>query len=212
MTVTLSTIRNRIGERLQDPSFRSISSASIDDVVNQSLKYYKFRRFWFNESVAEITLTQGVSIVPNIPTDLLQELPDGAFTIFYSNVYYPLQKSPTNIFDSENVSATGLPFIYTFRNNQYEVYFLPNIAYDLFLRYLKDYNDLDGDNSTNDFLKYADMMIYYNALSRIFGEYKQDPTMEAYYTARATDEETNVSRRTTALSGTGQLSLNSNLL
>lgn len=212
MTVTLSTIRNRIGARLQDPSFRSISSSAIDDVINQSLKYYKFRRFWFNDSSAEITLVQGDSVVPNIPVDLLQELPQGGMTIFYGNIYYQLDKRSSEIFDSENVSGVGLPYIYTYRDQKYEVYFLPNIAYTLIIRYLKDYDDLSADGDTNDFLKFSDMMIYYNALSRIFGEYKQDPKMEAYYTARASDEEQNVSRRTTALSGTGTLSLNSNLL
>lgn len=212
MTVTLSTIRNRIGSRLQDASFRSISSANVDDIINQSLKYYKFRRFWFNDSVVDITLVQGQSVVPSIPSDLLQELPEGAMTILYSNIYYPLEKRSSEIFDNENVSATGLPYIYTYRKQQYEVYFLPNIAYLLKLRYLKNYVDLVADGDTNDFLTFADMMVYYNSLSRIYGEYKQDPKMEAYYTARATDEESNVNRRTSSLSGTGSLVLHSNLI
>lgn len=212
MTVTLSTIRNRIGARLQDTSFRSVSSATVDDVINQSLKYYKFRRFWFNDTEADITLTQGVAVIPNIPSDLLQEIPEGGLTIFYGNIYYPLEKRSSQVFDTENVSAIGLPYIYTYRGQQYELYFLPNIAYTLKLRYLKDYADLSADADTNDFLHFADMMIYYNALSRIFGELKQDPKMETYYTARAEDEEKNVGRRTTALAGTGSLVLNSNLI
>ncbi len=212
MTNTLLSIRNRIGKRLQDTSFRSISSADVDDVINQSLKYYKFRRFWFNDAEQDITLTQGVGVVPNIPADLLQEIPEGGLTIFYGNIYYPLEKRSSQVFDSENVSAIGLPYIYTYRAQQYEVYFLPNIDYTLKLRYLKDYDDLSADADTNDFLKFADMMIYYNALSRIYGEYKQDPKMETYYTGRASDEETNVGRRSSSLTGTGSLVLNSNLI
>ncbi len=212
MTNTLLSIRTRIGERLQDTSFQSISAASVTDVINQTLKYYKFRRFWFNDKEVDITLTQSTAVVPSMPTDLLCELPDGGLTILYSNVYYPLQKVSSQIYDSDNVSATGLPYQYTYRAQQYEVYFLPNIAYTLKFRYLKDYADLAANGDTNDFLTYADMMIYYNALSRIYGEYKQDEKMSGYYTSRANDEMENVGRRTSALTGTGQLTLNSYLI
>lgn len=223
MTITLATLTNRIGERLQDTSFQSISLASVIDVINQSLRYYKFRRFWFNDRAVPggITLVQGQNLVPNIPSDFLVELPEGGLTIFYGNVYYPLEKRSSEIFDSENVSGIGLPYMYTFRaqnqanysagNQGFEVYYKPNIAYTLLFRYLGDYPDLVNSTDTNDFLAYADMMIYYNALSRIFGEYKQDSKMEAYYTSRANDEEENVSRRTTGLAGTGQLIINSQL-
>lgn len=198
--------------RLQDASFRSISSSNVDDVINQALKYYKFRRFWFNDTEVDITLTVSDRVVPDIPDDLLQELPEGGLSIFYGNIYYPLEKRSSQLFDNDDVSATGLPYMYTYRNQGYEVYFLPNIAYTLKLRYLKDYDDLASDGDTNDFLTHADMMIYYNALSRIYGEFKQDAKMEAYYTSRASDEEINVSRRTSALAGTGTLTIHSNLV
>lgn len=213
-TVTLLTLQNRIGERLQDTSFQSISLAAVTDVINQVLKYYKFQRFWFNEEMQPLVLTQGVGIIPsaNMPTDFLCEIPDGGLTIFFGNRYWKLDKRSSEVFDSENVSANGLPYIYTYRAGQYEVYYLPNNNYTLNLRYLKDYVDLSSGTDTNDFLNYADMMIYYNALSRIYGEFKQDSKMETYYTSRAEDECTNVSRRTSALTGTGTLTLNSNLL
>lgn len=213
-TVTLLTLQNRIGTRLQDPTFQSISLDAVTDVLNQVLKYYKFQRFWFNDAEQDINLVQGQSVIPpaSIPANFLCELQDGALTIFYGNIYYPLEKRSSEIFDSENISAIGLPYIYTYRAEQYEVYFLPNIAYLLKFRYLKDYPDLVSGTDTNDFLQNADMMIYYNALSRIYGEFKQDSKMEAYYTSRFQDEEANVSRRTSTLSGTGTLVLNSNLL
>ena len=54
-------------------------------------------------------------------------------------------------------------------------------------------------------------MIIYNALSRIYAEYKQDPNMEQYYTARAKDEELNLKRRSDSLTGSGVLTINSYL-
>lgn len=212
MTTTLADIRKNIGERLQDPSFQSISAASVDAVINQALSYYKYSRFWFNESLSTITLNVNDPVVPNIPADLLVELPNGGLTIHYSTVYYPLEKRSSEIYDSGNVQAVGLPYIYTYRNQQYEVYFYPNIQYTLLFRYLKDYNPLIENNDHNDFTDFAPQMITYNALSRIYAEYKQDPNMEAYYTARAQDEKINVERRSSGLTGSGTLTLTSYLV
>lgn len=208
---TLADIRTKIAERLQDPSFTSISSASVDSVINEALRYYKYHVFWFNESVYTVVLTQGNPVVPSLPSDFLMELTSGGLTIHYSNLFYPLRKISSDVFDGMNVEAVGIPYVYTYRNKQVEVYFYPNIAYTLTIRYIKDYADLLTGTDTNDFTVYADRMITYNALSRIYAEYKHDPNMEAYYTARAKDEETNLKRRSDSLAGSGSLTLHSYL-
>ncbi|MDE2233461.1 MAG: hypothetical protein KGJ90_05120 [Patescibacteria group bacterium] len=216
MTITLSTLRNRIGARLQDASFQSVSVSNINDVINQSLRHYKYFRFWFNDNESDITLPQGTpgqpSVVPNIPSDFLQELPQGGLSILYANIYFPLEKRSSMVFDSENVGAIGLPYMYVYRAQQFEVYYLPNIAYTLKFRYIKDYADLVNDTDTNDFLTFADKLIYYDSLMRIFGEFKQDEKMESYYGQKAADEFETVTRRTSSLVATGTLVLNSNLL
>jgi hypothetical protein len=189
-----------------------VSLANVTDAINQSLRYYKYRRFWFNDAEQDITLTQGNPVVPNIPSNFLQELPEGGLTIAYSTVFYPLEKRTSEVFDNENVQGLGLPYCYVYRAQQFEVYFYPNIAYTLKLRYLKDYSDLAASSDTNDFLTYADMMIYYNALSRIYAEFREDSEMETYYTARAENEMNNVMLRSSHLVGTGSLVLNSHLL
>lgn len=208
---TLAEIRTKIAERLQDPSFTSITSASVDSVINDALRYYKYHVFWFNEKSTIITLNQGDPVIPNIPADFLVELQSGGLTIHYSNLFYPLRKISSDVYDGSNVEGIGIPYVYTYRSQQFEVYFYPNIAYDLTLRYIKDYADLVNGTDTNDFTVYADRMIIYNALSRIYAEYKQDPNMEQYYTARARDEELNLKRRSDSLTGSGVLTINSYL-
>lgn len=212
VTTTLLTLQTRIGARLKDPAFQSVALSDVTDVLNQSLEFYKYRRFWFNDKEADITLTQGQPVIPNIPADFLQELPEGGLTIAYSTVFYPLEKRTSQVFDNENVEGVGLPYCYTYRAQQFEVYFYPNIAYLLKFRYLKDYPALAAGSDTNDFLNFADMMIYYDAMSRIYGEFKEDKDMESYYTARAANEMQNVMLRSSHLTGTGSLVLNSNLL
>jgi len=208
----LGDIQARIGARLQDRTFQSIPLADVTDIINQSLAYYKYKRFWFNEAVTTITLNQGDPLVPNIPADFLEELPNGGLVIHYSTVHYLIEKRSSFIFDGEDVQGVGLPYIYCFRNGSFYLYFYPNIAYSLIFRYLRDYQPFANVTDTNDFLTYADRMIEYNALSRIYSEYKQDATMEQYYTARADDEERNLRRRSSALTGTGTLTLQSYLI
>lgn len=208
---TLAEIRNKIAERLQDPSFTSVSSASVDAVINDAIRYYKYHTFWFNEAATVITLNQGNPVIPSIPDDFLMELSAGGLTIHFSNLFYPIRKVSSDVYDGMNVQAIGIPYVYTFRAQQFEVYFYPNIAYSLTLRYIRDYDDLVNDGDTNDFTTYADRMIIYNSLSRIYAEYKQDSNMEQYFTARANDEETNLKRRSDSLTGSGALTLNSYL-
>lgn len=209
---TLLDLRTNIAIRLQDPNFTGIASSNVDAAINTALTYYKRRHYWFNEAIAPITLTQGNPVIPNIPSDFLMEINPGGLTIKYSNLNYEVFKRSSPIYDAENFAGVGLPYIYTFRNKQFELYYFPDQAYTLNFRYLKDYATLINNADTNDFLTYADVMIYYNALSRIYGEYKQDPTMEAYYTARAADEEDDLKRRSGSLIGTGSLTLHSQLL
>lgn len=209
---TLLDARTDIAARLQDPTFNGIPSSSIDSAINTAVIYYKNRHYWFNEAKATITLTLGNGVVPNIPTDFLSELPNGGLSIAYSNIIYPIKKVSSEIFDNQSYNGQGIPFIYVYRAQQFEIYYLPSIAYSLILRYLKDYPLLVNTTDTNDFLAQAYQMIIYNALSRLYAEYKQSPTMEAYYTQRADDEEQFLKRRSGALTGTGSLTISSQLV
>lgn len=188
---------------------QGVTAPVIDGYLNDSLRYYKYHRFWFNETAETIVLNQDDPVVPNVPTDFLQEIERGGLSIVYSQVTYPLNKVASEVYDSWNISALGLPALYTYRNEQFEVYPFPNTTYSLIFRYLKDYADLVNDNDSNDFTTLADRVLLYDALSRIYAEYKQDPNMEAYFTARAANEEKNLLKRSSALSGSGTLTTDS---
>lgn len=202
---TLGSLRGLIADRLQDPNFQSISASSVNAVINDSIRFYKYRRYWFNETETTLTCTVSNPILPSIPSDFLFELDRGAMAINYSNSVYPVVKINTEQYDCRNVEGLGMPEVYVYRNNQFEVYPYPNVAYSVKLRYIKDYADLVNDVDSNDFTTIADRVILYDALSRIYSEYKQDPNMESYYSNRAVNEEANILKRSSALSGSGTL-------
>lgn len=202
---TLGSLRGLIADRLQDPNYQSISASSVNAVINDSLRFYKFRRYWFNETEDDLPCTVNDPILPSLPSDFLYELNRGGLSIYYSNAVYPLVKIDTERFDNLNTEGLGMPAFYVYRNNQIELYPYPNVAYSVKLRYIKDYADLVNDVDYNDFTTIADRVILYDALSRIYAEYKQDPNMESYYSARAENEEANILKRSSALSGSGTL-------
>jgi len=202
---TLGQMKSTIGDVLQDTSFMSISASSVTSVINDAISYYKNRRYWFNEIKTDLTTTVGNPVLAGVPSDFLREIERGGLSIVYGNSIYSLAKVSTESYDILDNGGSGLPRVYTYRNNQIELYTYPDAAYTLRLRYIKDYAELSQDSDTNDFMTHADRMVRYNALSRIYAEYKQDEKMEAYYTAKADDEEKNLLKRSNALSGSGTL-------
>lgn len=209
---TLEQIRNTIGEVLQDTAFMSVSVSSVTSVINDVVNYFKFRRYWFNETEADLTATVGNPVLSGMPSDFLREIEHGGLTIRYSNIVYPLKKISTESYDKMDNSGLGLPRFYTYRNNRIELYPYPSDAYTVRLRYLKDYAELSLNSDSNDFTSNADRLVRYEALARIYAEYKQDDKMESYYTARSASEENNLLKRSNALSGSGSLVKDSFLL
>lgn len=202
---TLGELRTAIGERLQDTSFQSISASSVNAIINETIRFYKYRRYWFNETSAVVNCTVGNPVLTGVPSNLLYELQNGGLTIVYANASYPLCKVDTASYDVINIQALGMPDKYTYRAQQFELYPYPNVNYAVTMRYIRDYADLVNDGDSNDFTNIAEKQVLYNALSRIYAEYKMDSNMESYYTARADNEEQNILKRSSALSGTGTL-------
>ena len=210
---TLGALITAVSKRLLDTSNTIVSTADIADNINAAIAYYKFYRFWFNENESTITLSEGVGDI-TLPSDFLIDLPNNeAFTIVENGVRYPLAKLDSAMFNQENSAGEGMPYCYTFRDNSYECYYLPDQDYTAECRYLKEYDAFQTDGTenslSNDFTTYADRLIMYNALSRLHGELRQDEKMETYYSTRAADELKNLQRRTQMQVASGSLTVES---
>lgn len=204
---TFGALKIKASKKLLDPSNTAISISDVGDAINEALSYWKNSRFWFNERSTTVTLNVNDPIIPSIPTDFLYEISDNGFVINYNNLSYTLAKVHPREYDARNIKGIGLPDIYTWRDGRYEIYYLPNIPYQLSIYYIRDYDDLSDDADTNDFTDKADRLLYYDALSRLFGEQRQDQTMASYYKARAEDEAANLFARGFNQTASGNLSV-----
>ncbi len=209
---TLGELRAQIAERLQDTSLQSISASSVNTIINETISYYKFRRYWFNEKEATLSTTADSAVLSGIPSDFLFELSRGGLSVIDNQYVYPLQKVDTFTYDANDIGTRGIPSMYVYRDRTFDLYPIPERVYPVTLRYIKEYADLVNDVDSNDFTTIGERMVRYNALSRIYAEYKMDAQMEAYYTARADNEEQNLLKRSSALSGTGTLAVETRIL
>ena len=153
-----------------------------------------------------MTLVTDNPEVTNFPTDYQKPL-EGFCSIFYSQQYWKVTKVLPSIYDAENIQGKGIPYIITERAGKWYVYFIPDQDYTMQLYYLKDYAALQDDSDTNDFTEEAPALMRYDALSRLYGELKQDEKMEAYYTARAQAEFDVLKQQTQSRQRTGYLEI-----
>lgn len=208
-------MKTYVSERLLDPNNTSISAANVGSAINDAIRYWKMRRFWFNTADTTVTLVQGDSeIYLTSITDFLVELPmDDGFVIEYSGIRYPLYKrNPRDFDDVYLTNGVGLPFIYTVKSGRYFSYYIPDQDYKLRVWYMKDYENLVNTDDTNDFTVNAERMIELWAIANLIAEFRQDKEMEPYYRNAAQNEYTNcLGVRNAKVNSSGHLTLHSYL-
>ena len=205
---TLTELQTKVSTRLLDTSNTVVSLSQITDALNSAIKTWKYKRFWFNTKIGNITLTaDSATLTP--PADFLIELPKSGFTINYGNTKWPIKKISPNMYDELDNQSNGLPRLYTKVGGVYSVYYIPDQAYTVICRYLEDYDDLASSGDSNDFTTNAEDLIMYDALAKLHGELRQDEKMESYYAARAVNEYKILRDFTSKNTASGELSVNS---
>jgi hypothetical protein len=205
---TFSQLKTKIARKLIDPNSTAVSLANVGEAINDAIRFWRYNPLWFNEATATVTLVVGDPVVPSIPSDFLFEDEENGFVILYNQISYSLKKKHPKEYDLTSIqNAVGLPYIYTWRNGVYSVYYNPNLAYTMNIYYIKNYVDLVADGDSNDFTNYADQLIVYEALSRLTGEDRQDTAVGDSYFAKANREFENLKKRSRRHSATGRLTV-----
>lgn len=209
---TFGQLKTLVSQKLLDPNNTAVSATDVGNAINDAIKFWKFRRLWFNVVSDTATLTEHDPVIP-LPSNFLVEIVDNPFRIAYSTMRYDMQKRDPNVFDDWFLTnGYGIPQIYTNKAGIYYCYPIPDRDYTLLRYYLKDYDELTTDDQTNDFTDHADKLILYDALSRLYAENRQDDKMEAYYSARGEDEFTRLTTFTALKEAPEDLTLDSYLM
>ncbi len=209
---TLAEVRSFVMKRLLDPSGTSATSADVDGMINQSIDYWKKRRFWFNEKTETVTLPESDNTIP-LPDDFyVPSLDYGGFVIEYSGIRYPLYKLSEATYNGYYLTnGVGQPFWYSKQASpdNYVVYPIPDRDYTLRCFYLKEYDALENDADENDWTGVAQNLIQYQSLSYGMNDFRQDFTAADRFETMAQREYQNLLLRTRKENATGSLTLNS---
>lgn len=208
---TFGAAKTAIARRLLDENNTAVTDVEIGEAVNEAISFWKHKRFWFNSTDTDLSISTGDSEI-SLPADFLIPIPRNAITVVQSGMTYPVEKVIPKVFDSfSNTTSTGRPLIYCYRDGALQFYPLADRDYAGKLYYIKDYTDFltDGtqDTLTNDFLGEGLSLIQSHALANLHGELRQDEKMEDRYTKRANSEYNNLRVRTNSLLKTGTLTV-----
>ena len=206
---TLAQLRTRITSKLDDGSIVRPDAAQVDAQINSTIDFYENDGFWFTQGLVTLQCQEGQRVLPNIPSDFKMVIEPNALVIIQGNIRYPMEHVTPLAFDTIDVDATGRPVWYTYRNGNFELYYIPDQDYDVRLFYRKLFTDLVNDNDTNDFLTYADRLIEYRTLSDLLLDYREDEERAVLYAQRAEEELRQVMAETYNRTSTGNLSTES---
>lgn len=196
---TFGELKLKASARIQDKLTTVVSSSEVGDQINNSIKFWKTKGFWFNQGVGSAVLTAGNPVLPSTGLFYIETM-----RINDQQMTYDLKQIPNSIYDGWNNQGRGLPYAYTLRGGQYELYWYPQQAYTVQVTGLKEYAPLVNDTDTNDFTIYADELILYDTLSRLTAEYRTDPETSDYYSKRILSEKNNLMALTNNMFGTGR--------
>lgn len=200
---TFGELKQKAANRLQDGNSTAVSSLDVGDAINTAIKYWKKKRFWFNEYKQTVTVLKDNPLVT--VTGLLYLLPRSGMSLVDQLYTYDLPFISPDQYDGYNSQGRGRPYAYTYRNGSYELYWYPDKNYTVNLRGVKDYAPLVLDADFNDFTSEADQLVLYDALSRLYGELRPDPEKSNYYADRAQDEYRSLKSQTAKMNTTGYL-------
>ena len=183
------------------------TTSRVAKAINSTIRYYAPERMWFNETTTSITLTVGNPIIPNVPSDLLYVLDDGGMAINFSNTRFPVRKVSIVQYDTQNYEGLGLPSIYKEVGGIHSLYFFPDQAYTLEMRYVRDYPDLVNVGDSNDWIIEAPRLVVSKTLQDLYLDSRQDGAGALYtsYIQKTQDEWNQLKDRNTPRISTGTL-------
>lgn len=202
-----------VSKRLIDPTNTAITVSDVEGGINDSINYWRFRRFWFNEVADSAVLIVQDPSFPYPTNFLVPSTDDDGFYIEYGNVRYPMIKTTQQTYDALYLSnGYGLPKWYArIGDKEYKCYPIPDRAYTVGRHYLKDYPVLSADGDTNDFTDNASRLINLWALGNLTTELRQDTTMGDYYREASQNEYRQLRVMTDKSNAAGKLTIYSTL-
>lgn len=195
---TYGTMLSRIADDLD----RTDLSTQIQTAVQNAVRYYERRKFWFNEGRATASTTASTDTYA-VPTDYMSGL---RMEITVNGSTYPLALRDINYLDSIGVTTnTGQPFDFAVLAEEFRLYPVPDQAYTLTLTYNRSLGELSASNDTNAWMVEAEDLIRFRAEWEIYQYILKNVDQAAYCKQGESDALTSLLDHTGRYVSTGNI-------
>lgn len=158
----------------------------IGDAINSALNEYGTKKFRWNSTVQQTTLTAGsgaLSLPPGFFSLIsLKYLNNTSTTVLEFRSYRDLE-----ILDSTQ-GITGQPSYYAIFQDVFRLYPVPDSAYTAYVSYYRTFDLPVGDTDTHVLITNAPELVKYKAKELLYGSILFDETSANYYGALAERE------------------------
>ena len=178
---TYADMRARIADELANDG--DISTAQINYAIQDAIKLYERRGWYFNQKVATFTTVAaqeyyGASDLADIP-NLIQIDAATATLNGYKNPLRPVDF--LTIDDSQDGTVTAFPNLFAYYKQEIRLYPIPDAAYTVTLSYVYRLATLSADSDTNAWTEDAEELIRQCAKRRIALNYLQSEEVAARF-------------------------------
>ena len=149
--------------RVADDIKRSDLTTQIGVSINRAIEFYEKERFFFNETNGTFSTVSGqesYGTSDSIPTTIA-EIDTVTITQTSTNIFTLGKTSFESIrgLNAGGTTATGVPIYYSFYQEKFWFYPIPNGVYTITVYFKKNYAQLSADGDTNDFTEEAEDLI-----------------------------------------------------
>lgn len=178
---TYSVMRSRIADELANDG--DISTAQINYAIQDTIKQYERRPWWFNQKVASFSTVNGqeyygAADLADIPK-IVQII---AATITVNGLKAPMRAVDyLTIDDEQDGSVSGEPRVFASFREEIRLYPIPSAAHTVTLSYIYRLAELSADGDTNAWTTDAEELIRQGAKRRIGLNYLESEEVAARF-------------------------------
>jgi hypothetical protein len=139
---------------------------AVKRAINNAVKCYENQRWWFNETATSTTTTANSSQL-GIPSDFL--ILDRLDLTYSGSRFKLVEDAYDCIAEMNATSATGVPTLYNYRGDRFELALTPDSAYTATIYYVHSLPALSADSDSNVWTNEAGNLIAHAACIDVLG-------------------------------------------
>ena len=175
-----ATMRTRIADELANDG--DITSAQINYAIQDTIKQYERRPWWFNQKTATFSTVDGQEYYSSSDLSDIPDIVQIIAATVTNNLKGPLKPVDyLTIDDEQDGSVEGEPRVFAYFKENIRLYPIPDAVYTITLSYIYRLTALSADGDSNAWTTDAEELIRSGAKRRIALNYLESEVVAARF-------------------------------